>query len=151
MENKKIIHATPLDYDGIHFRSKLEKGCYKILVEEGFKPEYENLKFTLQKAFKGTQPFYDRYKDRTLKRVVWGYSRYTVQDITYTPDFTFNHNGHLIVIECKGYENDVSPMKMKMFRYFMEKHPKKHIAFFEVYAQKDLRKAIEVIKNLETI
>lgn len=149
MENKKIKNATPVDYEGLHFRSKNEKTCYRILKEEGFNPKFEEVKFVIQKAFKGTQPFYDRYKDRKQKKTVWGYSKYTTQNITYTPDFTFNHNGYLIVIEYKGYENDVSPMKMKMFRNYMEQNPKEHIAFFEVYAQKDLRQAIEIIKNLK--
>jgi hypothetical protein len=149
MSNKKIINATPLDYNGIHFKSKLEKGCYKLLSESGFNPQYESMKFVLQPAFRGTKPFYDRFKDRTLHKIVWGYSKYAVQDITYTPDFTFNYNGYLIVVECKGFKNDISPMKMKMFRYYMEQHPQEKIAFFEVYAQKDLKKAIEIINNLE--
>ena len=43
--NKKIRNATPLTYDGITFRSKLEAFTYKKLLEVGIRPEYENEKF----------------------------------------------------------------------------------------------------------
>lgn len=35
-ENKKIINASPLEYDGIFFKSKLEKMAYQTLKEQDF-------------------------------------------------------------------------------------------------------------------
>ena len=40
-ENKKIKNASPLEYDGISFKSKLEKMIYQTLKEQGFPVEYE--------------------------------------------------------------------------------------------------------------
>jgi hypothetical protein len=146
--NKKIKNATPTEYKGIKFKSILEKRSFEILDTEGFNPGYEKFSVTLQESFRGTVPYYDRYYNRKLRKNVWGESIYKVQDIKYTPDIDFIYNGYHIVIELKGFENDVSPMKMKLFRKYIEDHKEEKIRFFEVYALKDLKKAIEIIKSL---
>ena len=37
--NKKVKNATPMIYDDIQFRSKLEVYCYKKLKEEGLEAD----------------------------------------------------------------------------------------------------------------
>lgn len=44
-ENKKIKNASPLEYEGISFKSKLEKMAYQTLREHGLPVEYEPQKF----------------------------------------------------------------------------------------------------------
>ena len=61
-ENKKIKNASPLEYDGISFKSKLEKMIYQTLKEQGFPVEYEPHKFVLWQGFRPTVPFYDKDK-----------------------------------------------------------------------------------------
>jgi hypothetical protein len=68
-------------------------------------------------------------------------------DTTYTPDFTFEYHGALIIIEAKGFENDVFPLKKKMFRGVLE-HLNQNAIFFEIYTKKQLLQAIEIIKKL---
>ena len=33
--NKKVINASPTEYNGIKFKSRLEVSCYKLLTEAG--------------------------------------------------------------------------------------------------------------------
>ena len=71
--------------------------------------------------------------------------------MTYTPDFTFNYNGRLIIIEAKGKENDTYPLKRKLFRGLLEGQTNDNPLFFEIYTQKQLLQAIEIIKSYEPI
>ena len=142
-ENRKIINASPLEYGGISFKSKLEKMTYQTLREHGFPAEYEPHKFIIWEGFKPTVPFYNKNKStRLLKQ-----ESKKIIDITYTPDFMFEYNSHLVIIECKGFENDIYPLKKKLFRKWLEEHEPKSI-FFEVYTKRQLLQAIDIIKTL---
>lgn len=142
-ENKKIKNASPLEYDGISFKSKLEKMIYQTLKEQGFPVEYESHKFVLWQGFRPTVPFYDKDKSTRMLKL----ESKKIIDITYTPDFVFIYNGVLVVIEAKGMENDCFYLKKKMFRKWLEdNHPKS--IYFEIYTKKQLLQAINIIKNL---
>lgn len=152
MENKKIKGATPLKYDNIQFKSKLEVESYKILKSEGFKPEYEQYAFHLWEGKKFAVPCYDMHKDRKLHKNVWGRNDYKPVDIRYRPDFVFFINTPeevktMIVVECKGYQNDRYPYVKKLFLSYLEENVPQSI-FFEVHNQKQLKAAVEVIKNI---
>ena len=134
-ENKKIINASPLEYDGIPFKSKLEKMMYQTLKEAGFPVEYEPHKYIIWDGFKPTVPFYNKDKvTRMLKQ-----ETKKIQAISYTPDLSFIHNGYLVVIEAKGIE---------MFRKWLEENYPKSI-YFEIYTKRQLLQAIDIINNLK--
>ena len=143
-ENKKIKNATPLEYDGISFKSKLERMTYQTLKENDFPVEYEPRKFTIWEGFKPTVPFYN--KDKTTRMLKLENKK--IISITYTPDFVFTYNGYLVIIEDKGMENDCFYLKKKMFRKWLEENHPKSI-FFEIYTKKQLLQAIETIKELK--
>jgi hypothetical protein len=67
-ENKKVKNATPVEADGIHFRSKLELYCYNILKSHQILSEYEQKTFTLLDSFE--------------------YQGEKIRPMTYKPDFT---------------------------------------------------------------
>lgn len=139
--NKKIRNATPLTYNGIQFKSKLEVMCYKTLRDYGFKPLYEGKKYVLWEGFKPTIPFYNRKKkSKTLEL-----DDSKLRDITYTPDLTFMAGDTLVIIECKGMENDVFPVKKKLFRRYLESLG--NAMYFEVRTKKELLKAINIIQT----
>jgi len=142
-ENKKIKNASPLEYDGIQFKSKLEKMTYQTLKENNFPVEYEPTKFTIWEGFRPTVPFYNKDKVTRMLKL----ENKKIISITYTPDFVFIYNGYLVIIEDKGIENDCFYLKKKMFRKWLEEHYPKSV-FFEVYTKKQLLQAIEIIKNL---
>lgn len=152
MENKKVKNATSCEYNGIQFKSRLEMKTYIILNEKGFNPQYEAQTFSLWEGRKFAIPCYDLHKDRKLKRAVWGSNPYKTISIKYTPDFILSvkdssDNERMIIIECKGMQNDVYPYKKKLFLDYLEKNHPDSI-FFEVHTQKQLKSAIEIINSL---
>lgn len=141
MENKRIRGATPLVVNGIQFKSKIEASVYKHLLQAGFNPVYEGMKFVLWSGFKPTVPFYGKNNRLNTKKLI---------DITYTPDFTFIYNDKLIIIEVKGLQNDVFPYKFKMFRGILEREPYVgKTLLFEIFSIKQLKECIEIIKSYE--
>jgi len=151
-KNKKIRNTTPIEVYGINFKSKLEGNIYKIFVDEGLNPKYEEMTFNILSGFYPKIPFYNVYYDKKLKQKVYGKSSYKVQDITYTPDFTFIIDNILYIIEVKGKENDVFPFKKKLFRKWMEGYCKltdRKMAYFEIFNKKQALEIINLIKNHE--
>lgn len=143
-ENKKIKNASPLEYEGISFKSKLEKMAYQTLREQGLPVEYEPQKFIIWEGFKPTVPFYNKdLKTRMLKL-----ETKKIIDISYTPDFIVKYNSYMAILELKGFENNVYPLKKKIFRKWLETNIPKSI-YFEIYTKKQLLQAIDIIKNLK--
>lgn len=141
-QNRKVKNATPLEYDGIHFKSSLEVMIYRTLKEQGFPVRYEPQKIVVWEGFRPTVPFYDKDNvTRMLKKQMK-----KLLDITYTPDFMFEYGGHQIIIEAKGFVNDTFPIKKKLFRKWLEDHPES--IYFEIYTKKQLMQAVEIINNL---
>lgn len=143
-ENKKIKNASPLEYEGISFKSKLEKMAYQTLREHDLPVEYESQKFIIWEGFKPTVPFYNKdLKTRMLKL-----ETKKIIDISYTPDFIVRYNGYMVILELKGFENNVYPLKKKIFRKWLETNIPKSI-YFEIFTKKQLLQAIDIIKNLK--
>lgn len=141
--NKKIINASPLEYNGIKFKSRLEKLVYRTLLDEGFPVMYEPIKYVVWEGFKPTIPFYN--KDNATKLLKLDSKK--MISITYTPDFVFTHNNHTVIIEAKGFENDCFPIKKKLFRAYLEKHCPDAL-YFEIYSKRQLIQAVDIIKSL---
>lgn len=143
-ENKKIKNASPLEYDGISFKSKLEKMAYQTLKEQSFPVLYEPKKFIIWEGFRPNVPFYN--KDASTRMLKMDSKK--VIDISYTPDLMFEYNNHLIIIEMKGFENNTYPLKKKIFRKWLESNYPNSI-YFEIFTKKQLLQAIDIIKNLD--
>lgn len=123
--NKKVKNATPLEYDGIDFKSKLEMYCYKLLKENNIPVEYETVKFQI------LDPFV--------------YNNEKVRGMIFTPDFV----GDNFVVECKGFMNDAFPLRWKLFKYHLSKNQLR----YELYLprnKKDVEKVVlEIVNNLK--
>lgn len=144
IENKKIKNARETVFNGITFRSKLEESLYKTLLQAGFEVDYEKVKFVIIEGFTPTVPFYNRSKSRVFRL-----DMQKIRPITYTPDFTFTYNDTLFIIEAKGIENDVFPLKRKLFRRFLESM-EMPCMYFEVHTKRELLQVIDIIKNEKT-
>lgn len=146
--NKKIKNATPVG----EFKSKLEYRFYSLLKEAGYQPKYEEDTFILQPGFYPTVPSYDITYNYKRKTKEFGLSNGKIRPITYTPDFTFYIGDILIVIEVKGRENDVFPLKKKLFKKWMETYYKatgKKVIYFEIFTKKQMLDSIEIIREYE--
>lgn len=164
MANKKIRNATQSSSEGITFKSQLERSIYNTLLRHGFIPQYEPITFVLWSGFSPITPYYDRETDKQkIKRISEGVnkcpSKILVQKtskvvgIRYTPDFYFNYNGLNVYIEAKGIENDVFYIKKKMFIKYLDDeliNTGKRSMYFEIYTEKQLLQAIEIIKEYAT-
>lgn len=145
--NKKIRGAKSKTFNGINFKSLLEVGIYKILLQEGFNPKYEEQKFIIWEGFRPNVPFYNKNKKNNNLKLDMG----KLRDITYTPDFTFYYKNKLIIIEAKGFENDVFPIKKKMFRKLLEEWRQTKLVdsiYFEIFNKSQILQAVEIINKL---
>lgn len=120
--NKKVRNATPTEYDGIKFRSKLEVYTYKKLRESNIYTEYEQNRYEIIPAFT--------------------FMGKKIRAMTYLPDFV----GEDYILECKGYPNDAWPIREKIFKYylFLINSKKK---FYVLHSQKEVD---EFIKEYES-
>lgn len=95
--------ARKIEITGIKFDSLKEARRYIQLVVKQFDGTISELIikpcFILQK----------KYYNESLKKIV--------QQITYTPDFSYKENGQLIAEDVKGYMTDASKLRMKIFCY----------------------------------
>lgn len=140
-KNKKVINASPLVYDGIQFKSKLEVTVYKAFIDNGIHPCYEPEKHIIFEGFKPTIPFYIKDKDKNVS-----INNVKQIAISYTPDFEFGYNGYKVYIEVKpAYHNDVYPYKRKLFRKYLEDKPKSIYA--QLSSRKDTLQFIEILKR----
>lgn len=117
----KVRNATPNEYNGIKFRSKLETYTYKKLKEADITADYEMHRYELLPAF--------TFNDRKYR------------PMTYLPDFV----GKNFIIECKGYPNEAWPLREKLFRYYLYSN-KLDIDFYVVHTQKEVDELIKKLK-----
>lgn len=139
-ENKKIKNAKKTDFQGIAFKSSLEKLVYNTLLEQGITPAYENNTYTLSDPLKPTKPFYVRTHIKGFH-----FEMRPLSPITYTPDFTFTLNGIFVIIEAKGFENDVFPVKRNLFRKVIEGWDIP-VMYFEIRTKRELLQALDIVK-----
>lgn len=145
-ENKKIRNTAPTSLGNIQFKSTIEKTVYKTLIELGIEPKYEGLTYTLSPCIRpNVVPYYTRRADRKTKLKELTLDMSPISSITYTPDFTFELNGIFVIIEVKGFVNDVFPVKRNLFRKYLE-GTNRPTMFFEIRSKKELLKAIEIVK-----
>ena len=129
--------------DGLKFDSKQEASVYKHLKAEGFEVLHEPVKYVLWEGYRPIVPFYNRNKKTKALELDMA----KLRNITYTPDFQISYAGYTIIIEVKGMENDVFPIKKKLFRKLLESYEK--VMYFELSTIRQLKQAIEIIKKLK--
>lgn len=156
ISNQRIRGATGTVYDGLTFKSLLECSCYKKLKDSGLEFEYEPDKFILWEGVKLSNV--ELYAPRKL-----GPGRYekdlipqtrALLNITYTPDFLVRYKHYIIYFDVKGKENDVYPLKKKMFLKYLEQFSdiqSVKFIFFEPHSVRQMLQSIEIIKNLPDV
>lgn len=144
-ENKKIKNSTVCQDGDIVFKSKQEKAIYKYLQSIGITPGYEIEKFTIWDRAKFSIPYYDRY-GKTFMKI-----NRKPTPIHYTPDFIFKIEDIKVILEVKGFKNDVTPYKIKLFRDYLERinnaTNKEKLCYAVVYSIKDLKFLLNDLQN----
>lgn len=150
--NKKVKHATPIVYDSIRFKSKLEVACYKALKDGEVPFTYEGVTFLLLPSFIYEGGDIYEAKRRVMAR---GYqykkSSKRIRRMTWTPDFSGYYDGgdgDMWIIETKGRANDAFPLRIKMFKWLVNEEGW-HIDLFIPHNKRQVKESIEIIKSKE--
>lgn len=149
--NKKVRGASKKIYDGIEFDSALEVNCYKLLKEANIKFEYGTKTYELMPKFRlNNVSSYDFSKAKgygqTLTKA--GLKR-MYSNMTLTPDFIIDSGGRdiSIIIETKGFANDVYPYKKKML-FLKHEEQEKKLYYFEPRNIAQIKTSINEIKQI---
>ena len=68
----------------------------------------------------------------------------------YTPDMVFDYKGTKVFLEVKGFKNDVTPYKIRMFREWLDKYQSEtniRCCYAVVYAIKDVNLLLSLLDN----
>lgn len=108
--NRKVANATPLEADGVRFKSRLELAVWRRLRDAGLDPEYEPEAIELQPPFRPRRAW---WLDGEPQETANGKPK-AVRALTYTPDFRVRAGGRTWYVEAKGFETDRFPVKRKL-------------------------------------
>lgn len=137
---KSKSNAIGVSYDGIDFKSKIERSMYRLLKINGLETNYEKENFILEESFTFPNVCWERqmngkgdFSEKTNSKI---------NQIKYTPDFT----GKDFIIEVKGW---ASPRFAVVWRLF-KKHlfnTKDNRMLFKPQSLKDCTEVVELIKQ----
>ena len=153
-ENKKVKNAKKYPYNGIIFDSALEVNCYKLLLQHKLKFKYSLITYVIIPGFRMDRVNlfhpYSR-KKKYGQELTKDNLKLKILSVKYTPDFVYEDNSYIIIIETKGHPNDVYPLKKKLFIKYMEEQAialNKEIYFFEPHNIRQIVESINVIKKI---
>ena len=113
VRKKGPVVAKKVMFDGIAFKSGLEKYMYSALKDNNIEASYESHTFELVNSFEFSNDSFERqgngkgaFSDRGHKKVL---------NLKYTPDFI----GKDFIIETKGRANEAFPLRYKLFKKWM--------------------------------
>jgi hypothetical protein len=152
MMNRKIANATQITVNNIKFHSKLEAKCYTLLKEAGLNFGYEQFVIELLPKFRTNFIKYEVIYGKLSNQLTDKGISHIIRSITYKPDFVYCNNVNLfIIIETKGYMNDVYPYKKKLLFQFLNNYQEKtgqKVYFFEPTNITTIKQTIEIIKQI---
>lgn len=149
MDNKKVIGAKKKEYNGIIFDSMLELNTYKLLEKENFEFTYNETTIVLADKFRlDNINFYNSTRTRKFSQALTKDGKKAViGEMTFTPDFILGNEDTVIIIETKGWANDVYPYKRKLF-FNSIKDSNSTIYYFEPKNLREVKDSITIIKEL---
>lgn len=151
-ENKKVIGARSVTFDGIKFRSQFEGKCYLLLKESKLKFSHESEQCVLWHGFKDESIFLWKSKMTNGEKVFEKRVMNTVRDWTYSPDFVIESKDGMskVYVEAKGNPTDLTPYKTKLFLKYLSTLStvnKKHYEYAFVTSLKELKYVISKLEE----
>jgi len=138
--NKKVKNAKTDDI----FKSALERRAAALLLPLGFK--FEETKYTLQQSFRIPDNLTYWVEDKEENKSKKGLKP-MILSITYTPDFVFEDEYRIIIIEMKGFKTDRYNIIKKLFlNHLREWNTSKTVSFYEVKKIKSLENILNNLK-----
>ena len=146
MANKRQTNAKKVTYNGVSFRSTIEKDMYKLLKESGIPFAYEERKFEIDEGFFSPNDSYEKFLNGRGKFINRGSKEYKASQ--YTPDFTPPKGEPLKwVIEVKGRAFSEFPRTWRLFKKLLVKEKLGTICF----VPRNIKDCIETIKIIRTL
>lgn len=149
--SKDKFGAEKTVFDGIEFKSKLERFCYQKLKDANLDFGYETESVTLLPSLKLSNVKVFCPKKRTGGIVIVSElsQRKVVPKMSYTPDFLVKKGKYRIYIETKGKPNDAYPYRKKLFIHQLEHRKDKYeYIFMEPHNNRQVMWAIDFITKL---
>lgn len=143
--NKKVRNATATTFNGIKFKSKLEKFTYQCLKVAGIPFQYEKVRFTIIDKFKYTGECIEKKKSKGKN--VFIKASNNISQATYLPDFVNLEQGW--IIECKGLRTEAFNLRWKIFKNRLAKE-KKSYDLYMPGTQKHIMEVVEILKRKHT-
>jgi hypothetical protein len=131
------VVSKKVTYDGIDFKSGLEKYMYIALKSAGIHAVYEGKTFELVSSFKFSPDSYERQANGKGEMINRGGKKH--QGIKYTPDFI----GEGFIIECKGRANESFPIRWKLFKDKMKDSDS--VVLYKPQSQKECDEVVRLI------
>jgi len=139
-------NAKKVTYNGVEFRSMLERDFYRLIEKSGIPFAYEEQKFELASSFKSPNDSYERYMNGKGEYKNRGNKKYPIA--TYTPDFTPPLGEPLKwVIEVKGRAFPDFPRTWKLFKKVLLDNDLKTVCF----VPRNIEDCIETLKIIKTL
>lgn len=138
-KRKSGFKANKVTYDGIDFKSGLEKYMYSALKSAGIKCEYEGKSFELLPSFSFNVDSYERQANGKGDMINRGNKKH--RGISYTPDFI----GDGFIIECKGRANESFPIRWKLFKNLIKNSS--NVVLYKPQNQKECDLVVNLIKK----
>tara|TARA_R110002020_G_scaffold395804_1_gene605839 strand:- start:2054 stop:2518 length:465 start_codon:yes stop_codon:yes gene_type:complete len=139
--NKKVRNATATVFNGIKFKSKLEKFTYQCLKVASIPFKYEEDRFVLVDKFVYKGECIEK-KKRKGKNVFLKSSE-NISQATYLPDFTNLDQGW--IIECKGLRTEAFNLRWKLFKNMLAKQKKS----YDLYMPGTQKQIMEVVNDIK--
>lgn len=137
----RVKNATPIEIDGIQFKSKLEFYCYQQLKASGIPFTYEEERFILIDPFTFTNDSFELGKTKGER--VFKKANSNIRAITYLPDFVGEYKNQPFIIETKGLIQDSFVLRYKLFK----RHLQANGLNYDLYMPRN-RKQIDETINL---
>jgi hypothetical protein len=137
---KGPVTSKVVSYDGITFKSGLEKHMYKALKDAHIDFQYEGKTYQLLDTFQFNSSSIERqsngkgdFIDRGNKKVL---------GIKYTPDF----EGNKWTCETKGRANESFPIRYKLFKDWVRRNDPGRL-LLKPQTNTECNEAVEIIKK----
>jgi hypothetical protein len=137
---KGPVTSKVVSYDGITFKSGLDKYMYKALKDAGIDFQYESKTYQLLDTFQFNSSSIERqsngkgdFIDRGNKKVL---------GIKYTPDF----EGNKWTCETKGRANESFPIRYKLFKDWVRRNDTGRL-LLKPQTNAECNETIEIIKK----
>ena len=140
---KGPVTSKVVSYDGITFKSGLEKYMYKALKDANIPCEYEKHTFELLPSFTFKNDCIERQANSKGDFINRGNKK--VLNLKYTPDFV----GDGFIIETKGRANDAFPLRYKLFKKWMMDN-NDYRTLYKPQNQAECLKTVELILKTKT-